>query len=224
MIRRLGLVLVCAGALAGSALAATARDPRDPQERHTAADQAWAEAIRPQRSDLGPGDWRVEPANDDDHGAPKACKGPNLSDLVETGGAEEPDWSRNTSFVGSASAIFKNERQLATAWQRFARTDFTQCLVWAFKKGLAGSGVSLTVTSSGPVRIAKLAPLFRTGRVTVTVRGPAATIKGRLSYYFAGRGRASVILMIASFSKPATPISEALERRLVTRVTQRLKR
>jgi hypothetical protein len=223
MIGRLGLLLLVVAAFAGTASAA-GRKEGDPQKRHNPADQAWAEAIRVQRSDLGAGDWRVEASSDDDRGAPKACKDPDLSDLVETGSAEEPDWSRNGSFVGSGSVVFQTDRQMTTAWNRLVRTPFTDCLIWAFKKGAAGSGVRVRIVSNGPVRIAKLAPRFKTGRVNIVVSGPAATLKGRFSYYLAARGRASVILVVASFGKPLTPISESLERRLATRVTGRLKR
>jgi hypothetical protein len=223
MAGRLGLLLLALAVLAGSASAA-GNKAGDPQKRHNAADQAWAEAIRVQRSDLGAGDWRVEPSSDDDRGAPKACKEPDLSDLVETGSAEEPDFSRNGSFVGSGSIVFQNERQMTTAWNRMARMPFMDCLIWGFKKGAAGSGVRIRIVSTSAVRIAKLAPRFKTGRVNVVISGPAATLKGRFSYYFAARGRASVILMVASFGKPLTPISESLERRLATRVTARLKR
>jgi hypothetical protein len=224
MTGRIGLVLLALAVLAGSASAAGTK-AGDPQKRHNAADQAWAKAIRVQRSDLGSGDWRVEPSSsDDDSRAPKACKDPDLSDLVETGSAENPDFSRNGSFVGSGSIVFQNERQMTTAWNRMARMPFTDCLIWGFKHGAAGSGARVRITSSGPVRIARLAPRFKTGRVNVVVSGPAATIKGRFSYYFAARGRASVILMVASFGKPATPISESLERKLATLVAKRLKR
>ena len=177
-----------------------------------------------QRSDLGSGDWRVEASSDDDRGAPGKCKQPNLSDLIETGSAEEPDFSRGGSFVGSGSVVFQSEKQLATAWARMSRVPIAECLVWSLKKGATGSGVDVRVTSSGSVRVAKLAPRFKTARVNVVVRGPAATIRGRMSYYFAARGRASVILLVASFGKPATPISEAFEQRLAKLVTQRLKR
>jgi hypothetical protein len=223
MIGRLGLVLLVVAALAGTASAAGTK-AGDPQKRHNAADQAWAKAMRVQRSDLGAGDWRVEPSNDDDRGAPKACKDPDLSDLVETGSAEEPDFSRDGSFVGSGSIVFQTERQLTTAWNRLSRAPFTECLIWAFKQGAAGSGVRVRIVSTGPVRIAKLAPRYKTGRVNVVISGPAATLKGRFSYYLAAKGRASVILMVISFGKPLTPISESLERRLATLVAKRLNR
>jgi hypothetical protein len=222
VIGRLGLLLLVL-ALTGTASAAGTK-AGDPQKRHNAADQAWAEAIRVQRSDLGAGDWRVEPSNDDDRGVPKACKDPDLSDLVETGSAEDPDFSRNGSFVGSGSIVFQNERQMTAAWNRLAHAPLTECLMWAFKKGAAGSGVNIRIVSSGPVRVAKLAPRFKTARVNVVISGPAATVKGRFTCYLAARGRASVILMVLSFGKPLTPISESLERRLATLVTKRLNR
>src|SRR4051812_30028281 len=91
MARRPSLLLVLAlfAVLAGSATAAATK-AGDPQKRHNAADQSWAERMRIQRSDLGAGDWRVEQHSDDDSGLPKQCKDPNLSDLVETGSAEKP--------------------------------------------------------------------------------------------------------------------------------------
>ena len=224
MVRRVGLLVICACVLAGTALAAT-RDPRDPQKKHNAADQAWAERIRVQRSDLGAGDWRVEASgDDDDRGAPRECKKPDLSDLVETGSAEEPDFSRNASFVGSGSIVFRTERELAIAWKRLTRTPYTKCFIWAFNKGAAGSGARARVVSSGPIKMAKLAPRFITGRMNVVLSGPNASIRGRISYYFAARGRASVMLLVASFGRPATPIAEALERRLATLVASRLKK
>ncbi|CAN5315353.1 hypothetical protein BH18ACT12_BH18ACT12_13130 [soil metagenome] len=222
MIGRLGLLLLLL-ALTGTASAAGTK-AGDPQKRHNAADQAWAEAMRVQRSDLGSGDWRVEASNDDDRGLPKACKDPDLSDLVETGSAEEPDFSRNGSFVGSGSIVFQTERQMTTAWSRLSRAPLTECLMWAFQKGAAGSGVRIRTVSSGPVRMAKSAPHFKTARVNVVISGPAATVKGRFTCYLAAKGRASVILMVISFGRPLTPVSETLERRLATLVANRLKR
>ncbi len=224
MFGRLGLVLLAVVSLVGTASAAGSK-AGDPQKRHNPADQAWAEAIRVQRSDLGPGDWRVEPPNEvDAPGGPKACKDPDLSDLVESGSAEEPDFFRNGSFVASGSIVFQSDRQLTAAWNRIARTPFTDCLIWAFKQGAAGSGVRIRIASTGPVRIGKLAPRFKTGRVDVVLSAQSATLKGHFSYYLAARGRASVILMIASFDRPLTPVSAKLERRLATLVANRLKR
>jgi hypothetical protein len=223
MFGRLGLVLLAVVSFAGTAFAGGSK-AGDPQKRHNPADQVWAQAIRPQRADLGPGDWRVESGNDDDSRAPKACRDPNLSDLVETGSSEDPDWSRNGSFIGSSAVVFMNERQSTTAWNRLARKDINECLLVAFKSGLAGSGARLRIASSGPIAMPKLAPHFKAGRIRLVVSGPGATIKGRMSYYLAARGRATVLLMVASFDRPMQPISEALERRVANLVAKRLER
>ena len=91
MIRRLVVLLVSSCLIAGTAGAAT-RKPTDPQKRINPADQAWAAAIRIHRDDLGGGDWRVEQSQSN-VAAPQGCKDPDLSDLVETGDAENPDFS-----------------------------------------------------------------------------------------------------------------------------------
>ena len=223
MARRSVLVLVAFALLVGTATAAATK-AGDPQKRHNAADQEWAERMRIQRSDLGPGDWRVEPHSDSDRGAPKQCKDPNLSDLVETGSAEEPDFSRNGSFVSSGSIVFQTEAQMRTAFTRIARAPFNDCLIWAFKQGASGSGTRIRVTSSGSIRTGKLAPMSRTGRVDLVLTTQGVSVKGHFSYYLLARGRASVILVFASFERPLTPIPASLERRLASAVAARLKR
>lgn len=225
MIGRLGLMLLVLLALAVSSSASAAgRDPRDPQKRHNPADQAWATKIRVQHADLGAGDWRVEESirDGDDPDAPKACRNPDLSDLIETGSAETPDFSRNGSVVGSGATVFLNERQATKAWSLAALQPLTQCLAAAFQNGLAGTGARLKIVSNAPIAMPKLAPHFKAGRIHLEISGPARTIKGRLSFYLLARGRACGMLMIMSFDRPMQPISQALERRLVTLVAQRL--
>ena len=192
-----------------------------PQKRPNAADQAWAAAIRIHRDDLGGGDWRLEPSQDN-VGAPQGCKEPDLSDLVETGEAENPDFSRNGSFVGSGAAVFLTKKQATAAFQRVARQSFNRCMISAFKQGLSGSGARLRILSSGPIAMKTSAPHFTSGRVRFSVAGPAAKIDGRISYYFLARDRAIAMLLIASIGKPMQPISAALESRLANLVAARL--
>jgi hypothetical protein len=224
MIGRLVPVLVAFAVLAGTASAAGS-DPRDPKKRFNTADQAWAKAIRIQRSDLGAGDWRLEHSPDDDSNAPAGCKNPNLSDLVLTGEAVNPDFSRNGSFVGSGSQIWSSERHAAIAWKRNTSVPMGKCLVAALKQGLGTDPrVKLTVLSSGPLRIGKLAPRILTFGMRFRIKGPAATLNGRLGFYVFSRGRAAGMVMVISFGSPMSPISQALERRLATLVAARLKR
>lgn len=222
MVRRLGLLLICAGALVGTATAA--RHPWDPKERFNAADQSLARSLRIQRADLGPGDWRVEPPTDNDSPLPE-CKNPDLSDLVLTGKAQNPNFSRNGSFVGSEGEVWATPRDAAKAWSRSLTFNFTKCLSTAMRKAFAATqGVSFTLLSSGRVPMAKLASRQFTYRISFRIKGPRATVAGRLSIYAFARGKVDASLMVMSFGRPAQPIPEALERRLATAVAQRLQR
>jgi len=223
VIRRLAVLLVSSYLIAGTAAAAV-RKPTDPQKRLNPADQAWAAAIRIHHDDLGSGDWRLEPSQDTNVASPQGCKEPDLSDLVETGEAENPDFSRNGSFIGSGAAIFQTTKQATAAFQRVARQSFNRCMISAFKQGLSGSGARLRILSSGPIAMRSSAPHFVSGRVRFSVSGPAATINGRISFYFFARGRATAMLLVASIGKPMQPISAPLEGRLASLVASRLHR
>jgi hypothetical protein len=221
--RRVVIVLLLSLVVTGTAIAAK-RKPTDPQKKLNPADQAWAAAIRVHRSDLGPGDWRVEASEDNSVSAPQGCKDPDLSDLIETGEAEKPDWSRNGSFVGSGAAVFQNARQATTAFQRVARQSFNRCMTSAFNQGLGSSGARLRILSSGPIALKSPAPHYVSGRVRFSVTGPAATVTGRISFYFFARGRAIGMLLVASIGPPLQPIPASLERRVALLVASRLKR
>jgi hypothetical protein len=217
MLGRLTVIFVAACILASSAFAAAT----DPKKRHNAADQAWAKAIRIQRDDLGGGDWRVETSGAKG-GTPKGCKDPNLSDLVETGSAERPDFSRNGSFVGSGASIFQKASQATAAWQRLASAPITDCIVTGFKRAFSGAGVRVTVLSEEPLAFGKVTQHVAAGRVRVRVAGPTVSFEGRVSFYLYAQGRATAILMVSSFSKPLTPIAASLERRLAQLVAARM--
>jgi hypothetical protein len=221
MVGRLALLLAAACVLAGTAAAAADR-LTDPKKRHNAADQAWAAAIRVHRSDLGSGDWRVETSNELG-GAPRACKDPDLSDLVETGNSENPDFSRNGSFVGSAARIFLTEEQATAGWRRVAAQPVKRCLVDAFTEALAGSGARVHIDSTDSISLATATPHAVSARIRLTLSVGRQKIHGRFSYYFLARGRATAMLVVFSFGKPLTPISESLERKLATLVSARMK-
>ena len=97
-------------------------------------------------------------------------------------------------------------------------------MISAFKQGLSGSGARLRILSSGPIAMKSPSPHFVSGRVRFSVSGPAATIDGRISFYFFARGRATAMLFVASIGKPMQPISASLESRLAKLVAGRLQR
>src|SRR5262249_36623914 len=137
MARRAGLIVVALAALA-AASAAFASDPRDPQHRFNVADQAWARRIILERDDLRPGDWRVAALhNQRDADAPSYCKNRNLSDLVLTGQAKNPDFSREASFEDSDGEVWASEHDAIGAYKRLQGYAFDRCFRSAMRQEFA---------------------------------------------------------------------------------------
>jgi hypothetical protein len=217
--RRLAICLLAAAVLAGSASASA----NDPKRRYNAADQAWARAIRIQRADLPGTGWKAQRSKDDSDYAPQGCSSPNLSDLVATGEASNPDFTRYGSFVGSGSSVFATERDTTAAWTRMAKVPLARCLVAALREGMAGSGASLTIRSNEQVH-AGLAPHELGFRLRFTASGSAGKLDGRIGYYVFARGRAVGAVMVVSLGKPLQPVPLALEQKLSGLVARRLRR
>jgi hypothetical protein len=225
MARRAGLIVVALAALA-AASAAFASDPRDPQHRFNAADQAWARRIILERDDLGPGDWRVAALdNQSDADAPSYCKNPNLSDLVLTGQAKNPDFSREASFEDSDGEVWASEHDAIAAYKRLQAYAFDRCFRSAMRQEFAtGSGIKFTVLASGRLAFPRLAPRQLTYGLKFRMTAGARTIDGRIDIYAFSRGRADGSVMVASLGRPARPIPLSLERRLARLVASRLNR
>jgi hypothetical protein len=225
MARRLGLLLTALAALA-TASVALAGDPREPKHRFNDADQAWAHRIILSHADLGPGDWRVQQLdNQGDANAPPACKNPNLSDLVLTGQAKDPDFSREDSFEDSDGEVWATEHDAIAAFNRLRAYPFDHCFKVAMAQEFAkGSGIKFTKLASGPIKIAKLAPRQLTFGLKFRITAGSRNIDGRIDMYAFSRGRADGSVMFASLGAPARPIPLSLEQRLAKLVAQRLKR
>ena len=225
MARRAGLIVVALAALA-VASAALASDPRDPQHRFNARDQAWAHRIIVGHAELGPGNWRVAHLdNQGDANAPSYCKNPNLSDLVLTGEAKNPDFSRDASFEDSDGEVWATEHDAVAAYRRLQAYPFDRCFRAAMQQEFAsGSGIKFTALSSGPLAFPKLAPRQLTFGLRFRMTAGPRTIDGRIDIYAFSRGRADGSVMVASLGQPARPIPLSLERRLAMAVASRLKR
>jgi hypothetical protein len=226
MARRFGLLVVALAGLGAASVALAAANSREPQHRFNATDQAWAHSIIISHDELGPGDWRVEQLdNQGDGSAPSYCKNPNLSDLVLTGQAKDPDFSREDSFEDSDGEVWATERDAVSAFNRLKTYPFDRCFKVAMAQEFAkGSGVKFTVLSSGAIKIAQLAPRQLTYGMKFRMSVGTRRIEGRIDIYAFSRGRADGSVMIASVGAPARPIPLSLERKLATLVAQSLKR
>jgi hypothetical protein len=225
MARRAGLIVVVLAALA-VASAAFAADPREPQHHFNAADQAWAHRIIVQHADLGAGDWRVEQLDSQgDAGAPSYCKDPNQSDLVLTGQAKNPDFSREDSFEDSTGEVWATEHDAIASFKQMEAYPFDRCFRAAMQQEFAkGSGIKFTVLKSGRIAFPKLAPRQLTYGMSFRMGVGTRQVDGRIDIYAFSRGRADGSVMVASLGQPARPIPLSLERRLATLVASRLKR
>jgi hypothetical protein len=225
MARRLGLLAAALAALV-AASAAIAGDPKEAQHRFNAADQAWARRIIVQHHDLGAGDWRVAHLDSqDDSTAPSYCKNPNFSDLVLTGEAKNPDFSRDSSFEDSDGEVWATERDAVAAFNRLKAYPFDRCFKVAMQQELAkSSGITFTVVSSGPLAFPKLAPRQLTYGLKFRMGVGARKIGGRIDIYAFSRGRADGSVMVTTLGAPARPIPLSLEQKLARLVAGRLKR
>jgi hypothetical protein len=225
MARRVGLILVVLAALV-AASAAFASDPREPQHRFNDADQAWAHRIIVQHADLGAGDWRVEQLDSqNDADAPSYCKNPDLSGLVLTGQAKNPDFSREDSFEDSDGEVWATEHDAIASFKKMQTYPFDRCFRAAMQQEFAkGSGIKFSVLASGRIPFPKLAPRQLTYGMKFRMGVGARQIDGRIDIYAFSRGRADGSVMIASLGQPARPIPLSLERKLARLVASRLKR
>jgi len=215
-VRRLVVPLVLGLVLAGAAFGA---NPHDPQKRFTKADQALARRLLVSRSDLTGAGWRWQVSPDD-----ATCRSfnPNESDLVETGERESPEFNRNGSFVASMAAVFRSSAHAQSAWDREMKMHLLDCLAEGIKDGSTGQ-MSVRITSRSRLAVPSLAPRMGGFRVSLAFDVQGVRFGADVHLIALGRGRANVMLMTMSCSRPLSPLPAGLERTLVQRLAQRLR-
>ena len=140
--------LVCAAVVAAPVAAGAHGDPQD---RHTPGDTAKAHSIALERGDLPGGAWEAE--RDGADVALLRCAGfaPDLSDLVETGEAESPNFTRPpATFVSSTASLFATEAQANAAFDRVVKPGLMRCLA-RILEDQSEAQVTIRVVSAGPV-------------------------------------------------------------------------
>jgi hypothetical protein len=149
---RVALVVLLAGLLAGSALAAQG----DPVERHTAADMARARAVVLRAADLGAA-WKQQKPTGGDRQL--QCTGFRVdeSDLVETGEADSQVFSLATVVVSSSASVYRTAAMAATSWRRAVRPGLAACLAQDAEHSLSAPNLKLTRRSAARVPYANVA-------------------------------------------------------------------
>jgi hypothetical protein len=117
------LTLLAALALAGSA---AARDPKDPQQRHTSVDTKLAYTLALQQKDLAAGWKPAKPTPE-----PPPCKTePNESNLVQTARIDPTFiWKDGITTLGTEVDVFKTAAMAKTDWNLSTLKLFQSCLL-----------------------------------------------------------------------------------------------
>jgi hypothetical protein len=190
--------VVVAALLAAVALAvpAGATNPRDPLQRHTAADTRLAKSIGLKLVDLAAG-WH---ANKSTSPNDPPCKSqPDESALVQTARIDPSfTYQDGITSVGSEVDVFRSAREARTDWRLSTLPALKDC----FASGLAlGAKVPVTVSSFKQLPIANLSERTLHYRITVVVHGaqPVTVIVDLLAL---GKGRVTTLLHSLTLAQP----------------------
>jgi hypothetical protein len=215
-VRRLPIVIVLLLAVAGVAVAASAKEPK---KAIKPAVQAQAKAINIQRGDLPGKGWKSSPPSPKKGDTP-TCSfyDPDQSDLTENGDADSRTFSSpDGSEVSSTVGIFVSASQGATAYKRVVQPDLPRCLAQLLVK--SGNG-KIAVRSSAPLGIPKYGDQSAAFRVSVTVKSGNTKVPVIVDIVAVNRGKADIAFF---FTANRTPWSARFEQHVVGRVAARAK-
>jgi len=217
MMRAALVALLTATALALAATAAAARDPKDPQQRHTAADTKRAKALALKQSDLAAG-WK--PAKPTPN--PPPCKTePDESELVQTARIDPTFvWKDGVTTLGTQVDIFKTASMAQTDWSLSTLPLFRSCLLQSARDQLPHYTVRVVSAKRLP------APAVPAQRVlhyqlVFSISHAGQTVPIVSDVIALGRGRETVVMHSFSVKSPlpasaVTQLTQLLANRLGT--------
>ncbi len=172
---------------------ASATDPKQPQQRHTAADTKLAQSIALKRSDLPPG-WTAAPKQK----PPPPCSSePNEAELVQTTRIDPTFlWTDGLTSVGSEVDIFRTAAQARLDWRLSTLALMRSCLLEGARRNLAPQHVTVSVVSVKALPAPKLGERSLHYRLVLGLRqkGSTVTVPVVTELVGVGVGRTSVVL------------------------------
>lgn len=189
-------VAVLLGALV-LAVPAAAANPKDPQQRHTAADTRLAKSIGLKLADLAAG-WHANRSTSP--GTSPPCKSqPDESALVQTA-LVDPSFTYQDGItsVGSEVDVFRSAGEARTDWRLSTLSALKDC----FASALAlGAKVPVTVSSFKQLPITNLSERTLHYRITMVVHGarPLAFVAELVAI---GKGRVTTVFHAVTLAKP----------------------
>ena len=193
---RAAAVAVFLGALL-LALPAAAANPKEPQQRHTAADTRLAKSIGLKLGDLAAG-WTANPSIRP--GSDPSCKSqPDESALVQTARIDPSfTYQDGITNVGSEVDVFRSAREARTDWRLSTLAALKDC----FASALAlGAKLRVTVSSFKQLPIANLSERTLHFRITMVLHG-AQPITLVADLVAIGKGRVTTVLHSVTLAKP----------------------
>ncbi len=194
-------VLGAAAALAGTAWSAV--DPRDPQQRHTAADTKLAQTLALRGTDLAAG-WKAEKQQT---GSGPACVGePDESALVQTAKIDPSFvWRDNLTRLGSQVDVFQTAAMARRDWALSTLKLSTSCLLQDASAEF-GTSVHVTLVSSQALAPPGHAERSLHYRIVLAVRS-TQTVRLVTDVVALGRGRITVALHSLTLTTTPLPAS-----------------
>ena len=199
--------------------AAAGADHLDPQKRIRSADSARASAMLLRKADLGAGFEIERTSGLEPH---LTCGALDESDLVLTGRAQSPYWSRDYQIVGSTSAVYRTAADATASWKRGTSTRGSNCLRDAFRREFErqGESVRVAVRRLPFPRIAAASAAYRLTVSGTAASGPAV----HLDFVVLRLGRAQAGLVFAGVVIPPARASEvALARVVASRMARAMR-
>jgi hypothetical protein len=212
---RMTVALLAAALLALAIAGIAGADHLDPQEQIRSADQRRAVAMLVRASDLEPGYERERTSNLEPH---LTCRGLDESDLVLTGNARSPYWSREYRIVGSSATVYRTEADSKAAWRRSTSSAARGCIGAAFRAEFARQGEAVRVSVSAldlPVLAAGVPA--HAYRVAISEASPAQHPAALLDFVLLRRGRAQATVLFATIVVPPDRESEISLSRVVAK-------
>ena len=192
---RAAAIVAARSAPAGAA--GRAANPKDPQQRHTAADTRLAKSIGLTLADLAAG-WHADkptsPRSD------PTCKSqPDESALVQTALVDPSfTYQDGVTNVGSEVDVFRSAREARTDWRLSTLSAVRDC----FASALAlGAKLHVTVSSFKQLPIANLSERTLHYRIAMVVHGaqPVTLVADLVAI---GKGRVTTVLHSVTLAKP----------------------
>ena len=225
LVRRLLVTVVAALAFCATAAAAG-----EPQYRPADADQSWADSIVLNVKDFS-GLWKSSGSGGRIASTgfeSSSCSLPDESDLVVTGGAYSPNFTRyDAAVVSSGAVVWQTPEHAQADWDRNLQPAMMGCLAAELQSG-STKRVKVVVTSRRQLAWPALAPRSTAYRLALvlkaTVRSGKRTrtqsVHATSDFVAVGSGRATAMLWTMSLN--SQPLADSSKRGYVLQMLRRM--